>query len=208
MPTIWTDYVKSWAQKNNTTYGCALGKPELKEDYKKYKEGKKIQKDLVVQPVEMGSPSIEATNKNIKINRPIKKMVKKAKPKVELVIEEEPTPMEVRKNIKSSIKEMAKNKNPNLMALAKALKPSEFSKSSKILYGGEDSFITNKSDKFGNRWLFGSLGDWYGIQDKTGKINYFKDDNYKNKTQENYYNDILVSSIGLDKEELVKTLLK
>lgn len=31
----WTDWVKSWAAKNNTSYGCALSQPECSEEYHK-----------------------------------------------------------------------------------------------------------------------------------------------------------------------------
>ena len=39
--TIWTDYVREWAAKNNLSYGCAISKPEIKVDYKRFKEQNK-----------------------------------------------------------------------------------------------------------------------------------------------------------------------
>jgi len=35
--TIWTDYVREWASKKNLSYGCAISKPEIKIDYKRFK---------------------------------------------------------------------------------------------------------------------------------------------------------------------------
>lgn len=35
MPNKWTTFVKDWATKNNTTYGCAISKPECKAEYQK-----------------------------------------------------------------------------------------------------------------------------------------------------------------------------
>lgn len=35
--TIWTDYVRAWAAKKNLSYGCAISKPEIKIDYKRFK---------------------------------------------------------------------------------------------------------------------------------------------------------------------------
>ena len=39
--TIWTDFVKEYANRHNTTYGCALSqyKSGLKQAYQKYKKG-------------------------------------------------------------------------------------------------------------------------------------------------------------------------
>jgi len=39
--TIWTDYVREWAAKKNLSYGCAISKPEIKLDYKRFKEQNK-----------------------------------------------------------------------------------------------------------------------------------------------------------------------
>jgi hypothetical protein len=35
MPNAWTDFVKDFAKRNNTTYGCALSMPKCKEEYRK-----------------------------------------------------------------------------------------------------------------------------------------------------------------------------
>jgi len=35
--TAWTDYVKEFAKKHNTTYGCALSMPECSAGYKAMK---------------------------------------------------------------------------------------------------------------------------------------------------------------------------
>jgi hypothetical protein len=34
MPNAWTDFVKDFAKRNNTTYGCALSMPKCKEEYR------------------------------------------------------------------------------------------------------------------------------------------------------------------------------
>lgn len=46
----WIEFVKQWAKDNNTTYGCAMSDPKLKEAYykkhpKQSKEQKKEQKN-------------------------------------------------------------------------------------------------------------------------------------------------------------------
>ena len=33
--TVWTDFVKKWADDHNTKYGCALSMPKCREDYRK-----------------------------------------------------------------------------------------------------------------------------------------------------------------------------
>jgi hypothetical protein len=43
--TRWTDFIKEWAKENNTTYGCAMSEPKMKEEYyKKYPKQTKEQK--------------------------------------------------------------------------------------------------------------------------------------------------------------------
>jgi hypothetical protein len=37
---VWTDFVKTYAKKDNTTYGCAISDPRIKQAYKLFKEGK------------------------------------------------------------------------------------------------------------------------------------------------------------------------
>lgn len=42
-PSRWTEWVKSWASKNNLSYGCALSNPECSAEYKKkYGTSKKV----------------------------------------------------------------------------------------------------------------------------------------------------------------------
>jgi hypothetical protein len=40
----WTNFVKDWAKENDTTYMCAISKPELKQAYKEHKQGAKAEK--------------------------------------------------------------------------------------------------------------------------------------------------------------------
>ena len=39
-PNLWVQHIKSFASKNNMTYGCALSDPDCKDSYRKMKEGK------------------------------------------------------------------------------------------------------------------------------------------------------------------------
>ena len=47
MPNKWVDYVKRWAKKNNMSYGCALGDPQLKIDYRKSSTTTKQERDMM-----------------------------------------------------------------------------------------------------------------------------------------------------------------
>lgn len=33
--TVWTDFIKQWAQKHNVSYGCAMSNPDMKAAYYK-----------------------------------------------------------------------------------------------------------------------------------------------------------------------------
>lgn len=84
MPNRWVEHVKSFAAKNNLSYGCALSKPECKETYRaKYGVSKKLTKKQNIEM--MGAEDFDAPNMKLVV-----KEKKKRKPK-ELVIEEEPT---------------------------------------------------------------------------------------------------------------------
>ena len=67
--TIWTDFVKDWAAKNNMTYGCAISKPQIKIDYKRFKEQNKAptKKQGKVEAKERSSMSQQ--DKNVAIPR-------------------------------------------------------------------------------------------------------------------------------------------
>jgi hypothetical protein len=78
----WVDHVKSFAAKNNLSYGCALSKPECKESYRaKYGVSKKLSKKQNIEM--MGAEDFDAPNMKLVVKE------KKRKPK-NLVIEEEP----------------------------------------------------------------------------------------------------------------------
>jgi len=81
MPSIWIDFVKTWAKKYNLSYGCALSNPQLKTDYKKFKENKLLLKNLKVEPIEIASPSsVLGTNKGIVIKPSLKEKKKRGRP--------------------------------------------------------------------------------------------------------------------------------
>jgi hypothetical protein len=81
MPNKWITFVKDWATKNNTTYGCALSKPEMKSEYqqlnpKPVKVKKAKQEDLTfTRPYNGGKPMV-LTPENIERNINYKKKLK------------------------------------------------------------------------------------------------------------------------------------
>jgi hypothetical protein len=71
MPNRWVEFVKSWATKNNTTYSCALSKPECSADYrKKFGVSKKI-------PAKQERETMGAEDINRAKKKPKKKPIKK-----------------------------------------------------------------------------------------------------------------------------------
>ena len=99
MPNRWITFVKQWASDHNLAYGCALSKPELKAAYnKEYPKAIKLPKG--VKKLEESKPPADVKSKvtypNLKIRIPEEqaaaaknKKVKKAKPNIKLVIEED-----------------------------------------------------------------------------------------------------------------------
>lgn len=83
----WTTFVKEWAAKNNLSYGCAMTKPECKDEYRK------------------------ANPKPIKITKKRQKRFLKAKD-VSYESLEEAIPTEVKKPINLKIKKLAKEPPP------------------------------------------------------------------------------------------------
>jgi hypothetical protein len=85
MPNKWTTFVKEWAAKNNLSYGCAMTKPECKDEYRKanpkpIKTPKKRQakakaKDVSYESLEEAMP----TEAKKPINLKIKELPKKPK---------------------------------------------------------------------------------------------------------------------------------
>jgi len=67
--TAWTDYVKEFARKHNTTYGCALSMPDCSAGYRAMKGDKpkatRVKKmkasDMMPKDVKRGIPSAEQT---------------------------------------------------------------------------------------------------------------------------------------------------
>lgn len=112
MPNRWIEFVKKWASEHNTSYGCALTKPEMKEAYhkenpKKVKMPKRVAKlqeskppadvkskmtfpnlKIVTQPVEQEQENIqfeiEEMDKKAKRGRPQKHMTDEDKYKARL----------------------------------------------------------------------------------------------------------------------------
>lgn len=80
----WTDFVKAFAAKRNLSYGCALSNPDCSIEYRaKYGLAKKV--TAKKEQEQMASEDFDAPAK--------KEKVKKAKPKVKLVIEEDEPPV-------------------------------------------------------------------------------------------------------------------
>jgi len=112
MPNRWIEFVKKWASEHNTSYGCALTKPEMKEAYhkenpKKVKMPKRVAKlqeskppadvkskmtfpnlKIVTQPVEQEQENIqfeiEEMDKKAKRGRPQKYATKEEQYKAKL----------------------------------------------------------------------------------------------------------------------------
>ena len=63
--TIWTDFVKDWAEKNNTTYGCALSDKKMKEEYYK-KHPRKTKEDKKKEEEEMLNRTLKSSTLNFR----------------------------------------------------------------------------------------------------------------------------------------------
>lgn len=106
MPNRWVTFVKEFAAKNNISYGCALGKPELKSQYYAKYPKKGSEKKM---------PEPEPEPEVIEIVPVKKKRVKKAKAKPmleELPDLEDITDLEDLPSLKlPTKKEMKKSRN-------------------------------------------------------------------------------------------------
>jgi len=120
MPNRWVQFVKDWASANNTTYGCALSKPEVSQEYKrKYpkpltkKQIKELEKPVVLQESKppsnvkslMTFPKIEERI----IIRPKKKMTNVAKERFRMAGEDilsKEMNAPVRENIQMSMEDV------------------------------------------------------------------------------------------------------
>jgi hypothetical protein len=81
-PNPWVMFVKEWAAKNGYSYGCALTKPEMREEYY-VKHPKKMTKKQMA----MSQPKLEPKLEPVK---PLEKSKKiKSKPNIEFIIEED-----------------------------------------------------------------------------------------------------------------------
>jgi hypothetical protein len=81
MPNRWTQFVREWADDNNMSYGCALSKPECKNDYHRKYLTKKYEKSQQPKEVEqMGAEDINVAKKPKK---------QKEKQNIRLIIEED-----------------------------------------------------------------------------------------------------------------------
>lgn len=76
MPNKWTDFVKDWASKNNTSYGCALSKPEMRTEYhkknpkpvtKKQEKANEVTERATMGGEDIRSKIVETQNKKIKL---------------------------------------------------------------------------------------------------------------------------------------------
>lgn len=82
MPNKWITFVKAWSAKNNTSYGCAISKPECKAEYQQLnpkpapKPKKVKQEDLTfTRPYNAGKPLV-LTPENLERNINYKKKLK------------------------------------------------------------------------------------------------------------------------------------
>ena len=70
MPNRWIEFVKKWASEHNTSYGCALTKPEMKEAYHK-ENPKKVTMPKRVAKLQESKPPADVKSKmtfpNLKI---------------------------------------------------------------------------------------------------------------------------------------------
>lgn len=88
MPNRWTEFVKEYAKANDLTYGCALGKPECKEGYrKKYGVAKKVSQKK--ERESMGEEDIDAPAPKEKENITFKVSEKKKGRKPKYATDEE-----------------------------------------------------------------------------------------------------------------------
>ena len=185
MPNRWIEFVKSWAKKNNVSYGCALSEPKMKIDYRKSYPTKQ-------QITERESKEREQMKEN-DINEVEKKVLEETK---------------------AEIKKLGTNKNSSVIKLAKLLKPEmsndgKFVKNYDIEYGGMPTWRTLRIDDFNNFWLFSSLDEWIGILKQNGNVYLFKDDEYPSEEAYKYYNAIMKTTLKKNftkKEDYLKIL--
>jgi hypothetical protein len=94
MSNSWIQHVKEYAKKNNVSYGCALSQPDIKDGYIPVKKISKKQ-------------MLEDRNKTSILNS----FVKRVK---EMTDEDKPIVLMKYNNLSSDLKELFKNKYPNL----------------------------------------------------------------------------------------------
>ena len=189
MPSRWIEFIREFALKNNTSYGCALSRPEVVTEYHKKYNTAKYQK---MRKAGLMSESLEeALPSESQVKAPINLQVKRKKKK--------PSDS-VREAFKMSSEDILSRRTINAQELmeitpVKKQRTGDFVKSKSITYDGEPVFKTIKSDKFGNRWLFGAIDNYFGFITPKGKVYRFKDGKYPSNKQEDFYEDILAMSI-------------
>jgi hypothetical protein len=117
MPNRWVQFVKDWASANNTTYGCALSKPEVSQEYKR-KYPKPLTKKQLAKPVVLQESEPPANVKSLMTGpkvvetlaiRPKKKMTSAAKERFRMAGEDilsKEMNAPVRENIQMSMEDV------------------------------------------------------------------------------------------------------
>jgi len=121
MPNRWVEWVRKWAKDHDTTYGCALSKPECKDEYRaKYGNRKKLPKSKEKEL--MGMEDFDAPAPAPK------KKTKKPKPKKKFVVADE-----IKERFKMTgediqsrqVQQVEKSKSSKVKALMELLKKDE-----------------------------------------------------------------------------------
>jgi|688.fasta_scaffold12702_3 hypothetical protein len=123
MPNRWVEWVRKWAKDHDTTYGCALSKPECKDEYRaKYGNRKKLPKSKEKELMGMEDFDAPAPAPKKKTKKP------KPKPKKKFVVADE-----IKERFKMTgediqsrqVQQVEKSKSSKVKALMELLKKDE-----------------------------------------------------------------------------------
>lgn len=113
MANKWVEFIKSWAKKNNKSYGCALSDPQLKIDYRKAYPSKQQQKERESSEREtMGMEDRDALEEEVLIVEPTKKKRNKKSKLIQKLDEEMKKLEEEMKIIEEEMKKAEKSQIP------------------------------------------------------------------------------------------------
>ena len=161
MPNRWVTFVKEWASKNGYSYGCALSKPEMREEYHntypKKMTKKQLAKSALVAMPEPIKPLATKKEKPKKI---------KSKPNIEFIIEEDEVPEPPK------LEESVPTKNPKIQmkAIQTGTKDNEYEVAN---FTNEELRLMKKESPI----LF-DKDSGYGKFDKDGKLIKLKKEMY------------------------------